>query len=143
MDYGNVIHCHDKEPTPSRSTPHWLAPDAPYGEQGYRNYRICSYCSCIHPEDLLAAFHRGGVTMQLIDQRYGLNQRFEVQCISNPDVGKTVKLAHMRHRETSESDWVEYDQFGPAPETLTATFNPIHLLDLDPEAFASLSPFLK
>lgn len=74
--------CHDHDPFAQRfEPPVWR----PANDQ--TAFRTCSYCGCIHPEDLYSAL-LAGAKLGGSDWKYGWPHKFYVNAIPNANVGK-------------------------------------------------------
>jgi hypothetical protein len=104
----------------------WRAPRVGVDGDGYESadtFRTCSYCGSIAPEDLLAAFRAGGVTLDGSDWKYGFPHKFYVRGIKNPIAGKQVQVGSRSVDDKREPI------MGPASPELFAKFYTEHLED--------------
>lgn len=77
---------HKNSPQYSNHVPTWAR--WKYDGGPYRHdYRACSYCGCIHPEDLLVLIKRGGVSLEGTGKDY---KRYFI--LPNPIVGRRCRV---------------------------------------------------
>lgn len=103
----------------------WRDPERarePYGE----DFRRCSYCGSIHPEDLLRHL-RAGASPHGADWKYGWPHKFYVEGVPNLLAGKTVRCGTAFKR----ADGKDFEEpiMGAAPATVHVKWYNEHLLD--------------
>lgn len=104
-----VIGCHDNDGWAQRFAPHtWRGPDTGHV------YRSCSYCGCIHPDDLLFGLQQEGAQLSGADWKYGWPHKFYIDRLTLPS-GVEITFGKWYNR---------------------------HLLDLDEARFTALSELL-
>lgn len=145
-------------------TPKWLPAridnDGPYGY----TFRTCSYCGCIHPEDLVNAI-AAGATLGGSDWKFGYPHKFYVQGIPNPKAGQDYPIYTTTGRLTesmrAEGGWEEFQdgferstgaptmrwrklhQIMKCSPDAPAKFYSDHLRELSAEAFAVIAPLIE
>lgn len=130
--------CHDNDPMSVRFGPTSWRPargddGGPYAE----TFRTCSYCGCIHPEDLLAAL-RAGARLERAGMKYGWPHKLYVENMPNPKAGEQCRVGS-RHNGAGEPEPI----MGAAPTYVYAKFYTQHLTDLSPEALVELAKLIK
>jgi hypothetical protein len=125
--------------------PHWLGPEADVRADGYvgQNFRTCSYCGSIHPDDLLT-FLKQGAQMHGADWKYGWPHKFYVKNIPHPMEGKEVKQGSESWGEQGpDGIWIRHEEpiMGIAGKMWAKWYNE-HLIDLDVEAFGRVADAL-
>lgn len=87
------IKCHADAPRYSSLEIEWRRPDALTRPDGWKGstYRSCSYCGCMHPEDLLAAL-KSGAKAGGSDWKYGWPHKFYISNISHDHEDAEVKI---------------------------------------------------
>ncbi|MHB2016975.1 MAG: hypothetical protein ACYCW6_08535 [Candidatus Xenobia bacterium] len=114
---------------------YWRSPRGrdrgPYME----TFRTCSYCGCIHPEDLLNALN-AGATLGGSDWKYGWPHKFYVEHIPNPIAGQMVEVGWT----VSNGVTTTTPTMGTAPPFVYAKWYNQHFQDdgYDNEALAAL-----
>lgn len=74
----------------------WRPPD-PDREPAGAPFRTCGYCGSIHPADLLDAFTRHPLRLELADMKYGWPHKVYVEGIPNPVAGRQVEVGSQHH----------------------------------------------
>jgi hypothetical protein len=135
--------------------PVWRAPEdsrdnGPY----YYDFRTCSYCGSIHPEDLLRVLD-AGATMHGADWKYGWPHKFYLENVPNRYagqirrmggvfIGRRIDIEAEKRRHPDAVNWREVengwdaDIMGPAPKSTPAKWYNEHLLDLEEAAFVKV-----
>lgn len=116
----------------------WRPPDLTAEPYAYP-YRTCSFCGCIHPEDLLKVLAEGA-TLHGSDWKYGWPHKFYVEGIPNPNAGRQVRIGGKSWTENGVDH--REDIMDEAPEHTTGKWYNVHLEDLSPEAFDKFAPVL-
>lgn len=108
---------------------HWRGAE-PVHKDGYQGYiyRSCSYCGCIHPEDLLKAIADGAI-LEGADWKYGWPHKFYIRNVPNPIAGQQIKVG------ASDGKPI----MGQASKTAGMKWYNVHLEDLDDVEFSKLA----
>jgi hypothetical protein len=125
--------------------PHWRGPEGDVRSDGHvgQNFRTCSYCGSIHPDDLLA-FLKQGAKMGGADWKYGWPHKFYVRDIPHPMEGKeVVQGMHSKGVQRADGTWdrIETPLTGIAGKMWAKWYNE-HLIDLEGEVFEKLAEAL-
>lgn len=130
--------CHDNERAAHLFGPTaWRAPLGDRGGPYDENYRRCSFCGSIHPEDLASALE-AGARMSLADKKYGYLHKFYVE-MPNPKSGKECVVGSRSGPGLPKGG---EPIVGVASATMTAKFYTQHLHDLAPDAFDTLAKLI-
>jgi hypothetical protein len=103
--------------------PHvWNAPrghldNGPYDYQ----YRTCSFCGSIHPEDLLNALE-AGASVEEADRKYGYPHKFYID-LPNSIAGQEVEVGSVSDASGRRPT------MGTAPAKVPAKFYSVHIFD--------------
>lgn len=140
MQFPDKPTCHDVDYQAQRfGGTTWRAPlgrREPYQD----DYRSCSYCGSIHPEDLIKLLKDGKATLGGADWKYGWPHKFYVTA-PNPLAGQEVKVGSRSYRDGDR--YVDESIMGNAPQTMTLKWYNFHLMDeYDEEAFKELTALL-
>lgn len=114
--------------------PVWRDPEPATRDDGYegRPFRTCSYCGCIHPDDLIVAL-KAGAKLQGADLKYGWPHKFYVDSIPSTNKGALVKkisASGFKSEQAARDDGAKYLKDGfqiqvkstTAPDHATQTF---------------------
>lgn len=149
------IRCHDNDPRHRDLPIVWDAayvpePEPPiysfcggrhYGP--FRAYRNCSYCGCIHPEDLRDAL-RAGARMHGSDWKYGWPHKFYVDDIPNPYPDLPIVTSHGPGDGPAGSRGWACGEPHPAGPTQHGKWYNKHLIDLkDTDLFTELRALIR
>lgn len=160
--------CHDGDPSVKRLirfqgeafAVRWREPDTD------RPFRHCSFCSSIHPEDMMKGFE-AGARAELSDMKYGWPHKHYIGGIPNPYAGQPTRVGSISlgmedgkpQEPTPEqlkgySDWTLNKNgvwqgllIRPAAEKLRAKWYNEHMKDFDSNSFllfeAMIRPHLR
>jgi hypothetical protein len=146
--------CHGER---SRYTQHEVVWRPPYDGGGgpyYYDWRTCSYCGSIHPEDLLRVL-LAGARMHSADWKYGWPHKFYLEDVPNKYAGQDCRtgavyagdhpLEELKREYPQAVNWQQKDGRwradlrGKAPAHAPAKWYNEHLLDLDEVAFVPVA----
>lgn len=133
--------------------PLWRPPRSVDEDDPYeQTYRSCSYCGCIHPEDLYQLLqNEAGVNLGGSDWKYGWPHKFYVDGIPNPRVGVTYTIWTYGGQGDEYQEYTRYDgtkgfrkPYGTrsAPPTQQAKWYNQHLDELERPTFEVFSKLL-
>jgi hypothetical protein len=147
--------CHGERSPYTQQEVIWRPPFDGNGGPYYYDWRTCSFCGSIHPEDLLRVL-LAGAHMHGADWKYGWPHKFYLDDVPNKIAGEVRRTGgvythgnsvedvskqypdanNWRHKE---GDRWEGDLISPAPATAPAKWYNEHLLDLDEVAFGPVA----
>lgn len=148
--------CHgERSPYTNREVVWVPAHDSKDNGPYYYDFRTCSYCGSIHPQDLLRVLAAGAL-MHGADWKYGWPHKFYIEDVPNKVAGEERRMGGVYagnddplevlcKRYPDASNWTQTERgwnadiMGPAPASTPAKWYNNHLLDLDEVAFVPVA----